>query len=359
MKTSKTAVIPIFISHRGCPNDCAFCNQRRISGADGQMQPFEVCSYVEAYLKTIPSDTRVEIAFYGGSFTGIEPSLQESFLENARRYKTLGRVKGIRLSTRPDYLDASVMDRLKLYQVDLVELGCQSFSDEVLLKTNRGHKASSIYNAVDALKRAGIGVGIQLMLGLPGDTKALFKASVDEAAKLKPEVVRLYPTLVVKDTLLAQWYEDGLYRPMALDLAIDLAAYAYNVMTLVGSKVIRMGLQKTDEIEIGKGIVAGPFHPAFGELVLGRLYQWCILEACGHLVEETIVIEVAPECFSWVKGHQAHWSTPFKQFMASNDVQVSSSKDVSPFVIRIKNKNTTEQFSVLSENRGNHVFKEN
>lgn len=359
MGKTKTVIIPIFIAHNGCPNDCSFCNQKKISGSEGKFQPSEMTGLVNEYLETIPVGHIIEIAFFGGSFTGIPEATQEAFLAIAKDFKARGKVHKIRLSTRPDYISEAILERLKAYEVDLVELGCQSFSDEVLKNNNRGHDASAIFKAVSLLKTYEIPFGIQLMLGLPGDSKDRFKESVVKTEALKPNVVRLYPTLVVADTALEGLYCQGVYRPLSLEEAIEWSAYAYNRLTFSNIKVIRMGLQKTDDIELGKGVIDGPFHPAFGELVLGRLYQWAILALDSEFDLKGQTLYVHPKCLSWVKGHKKHWDAAFTDLMNHKSIDIVASDSLLPFFVGFMEKNTMKHLSVLSETRGNHVFKKN
>ncbi len=295
------AIVPIFIAHLGCPNDCVFCNQRRIARAE-TFRPEDFEAHVETYLETMAEEWVKEIAFFGGSFTGIEPSLQMSFLEKALAYKRRGRIQRIRLSTRPDYLTAADVARLVAYQVDMVEIGCQSFDDDVLKSAGRGHDSAVIVEAVERLKAAGIDVGVQLMVGLPGDSEKTFKASVEAAIALSPQTARLYPTLVVEETALCAAYQLGDYLPMVLEEAVTLVAWAYRRFSEAGVEVIRMGLQKTEAIEMGQSVLAGPFHPAFGELVRGFIYKTLVVE---NAAEGDVAVGVHPKCLSWLTGHRA------------------------------------------------------
>lgn len=263
-------IIPVFISHMGCPNDCTFCNQRKITGYHDAIAPNALQSYVEQYIETMKRD-QVELAFFGGSFTGIEQGLQEQYLSVAMQLKMQGVIHKIRLSTRPDYIDDEVALRLKAYAVDLVELGCQSFDDEVLSISKRGHLSSAIYDAVSVLKRHDIMFGIQLMLGLPGDNYGKFMDAVLKTIDLKPSCVRLYPALVIKNTELAEQYLSGFYVPLNLDDAISWTAEALIRFERNGIKVIRIGIQRTDLIDFDGDVLAGPFHPSFGELVRSKI----------------------------------------------------------------------------------------
>lgn len=285
-------IIPVFVSHMGCPNECTFCNQRKISGVNDAIPPNQLIRHVETYLSTMKRD-QVELAFFGGSFTGIESNQQIEYLKIAKDLKTKNVIQRIRISTRPDYIDDVIIDRLQAYAVDIVELGCQSFHQNVLDQTKRGHSVSDIYQAVAALKKANIKVGIQLMVGLPGDDEAQFEFSVDQTIALDPYCIRIYPTLVIKDTELEQMYKDGSYCPMSLDEAIKQTAMAVKKFESKGLNVIRVGLQKTDLIDIGASVIAGPFHPAFGEMVWSKIFADGILNQLKHM-------RIEGECFIYV-----------------------------------------------------------
>jgi len=280
MMKASIGIIPVFVSHLGCPNDCTFCNQRKINGVNEAISPELLPQFVSAYLETMKRD-QIELAFFGGSFTGIEIDRQIAYLEQAAALKQQGLIHKIRVSTRPDYIDDATISRLKSYSVDLVELGCQSFDPAVLASAKRGHDVQAIHNAVTLLKAAGLNFGIQLMLGLPEDNFEKFKNSVEVTAALKPDCVRLYPALVIKDTELQTSFLEGRFTPMSLDKAVSWTAFALKVFNASGIKVIRMGLQRTDLIDFDSAVVSGPFHPAFGECVLSLLFY----EAMASILE--------------------------------------------------------------------------
>lgn len=270
---SKRVIIPIFVSHKGCPNDCVFCNQRSITGVDNDFNAKEYIEMIDDYLMSIKNigETSVEIAFYGGSFTGIEKELQEKYLKLAYSYVKSGVVEGIRLSTRPDYIDVEILELLKSYGVTTIELGVQSFDDEVLMISNRGHNSTVVYEKAELIKSYGFILGIQLMIGLPGDNYEKSIQSAKEAARLKPDIARIYPTLVIKDTELANMYEDGFYKPLSLEEAIVCAKTMYEILKDVSTNVIRIGLQPTENILEGNDVICGPFHPSFRHLVESRI----------------------------------------------------------------------------------------
>jgi histone acetyltransferase (RNA polymerase elongator complex component) len=263
-------VVPIFIPHRGCPHDCLFCNQQKISGYDREEARPPIAITIDEWLGRKKNRNKVQVAFFGGSFTCLPKSEQVAMLSAVQPYIAAGKVDTIRLSTRPDCIDPGVCVLLKEYNVGVVELGAQSLSDAVLRNSLRGHTADATRNALRLLKAAGIQVGFQLMPGLPGETRASFLRGIDEVIALQPSFVRLYPALVVKESGLEKLYQAGRYQPLSLQKAIVLTARCYQKLTEAGIRVVRMGLQPSTLLE--QNVVAGPYHPAFGELVQSRLW---------------------------------------------------------------------------------------
>lgn len=265
-------IIPIFISHQGCPHQCVFCNQHRITGqAASGIGPAEVAMAIDEAL-TWPRrhpEAEVQVAFYGGTFTGLARSRQTELLGAVAPYLVAGRVGGIRLSTRPDSLTPADAAFLARHGVTTVELGVQSMTPAVLDFCQRGHTAADVAQAVAALRQAGVKVGIQLMVGLPGETPATLMASAQQVVGLAPDFIRIYPTVVVAGSELATWHATGRYRPLTLGRAVVLAARLKALFGQAAIPVVRMGLHDTPGL--AAGIVAGPHHPAFGELVKARL----------------------------------------------------------------------------------------
>ena len=266
-------VIPVFIAHQGCPHQCLFCNQRNITGApEGMAGAHEVEETIRTQLawpRRHP-EAPVQVAFYGGSFTGLSLERQRELLGAAQPFLASGQVQELRLSTRPDYVTHQVAGFLREQGVGIVELGAQSLDDGVLAASGRGHTAAQVQTAVAFLKEAGIRVGLQLMLGLPGDTTATALASARRAAALGPDMVRLYPCLVIEGSPLAELFRQGEYQPQSLSRAVVLAGRLWSIFKAQGISVVRMGLQPSPSLE--KTVLAGPYHPAFGELVLSRLF---------------------------------------------------------------------------------------
>ncbi len=275
----KTYNIPIFVPHRGCPFDCVFCNQKRITGADSGVTAADVRNITDAHLKTLPKENRrVEAAFFGGSFTGIPIEEQSELLGAAKEYLDRGDIDGIRLSTRPDYIDREILDNLLKYGVTTIELGVQSMDDEVLKAANRGHTRGDVVRAAELIRAYPFTLGLQMMTGLPGDTEEKSIRTADEIIALKPGLVRIYPTLTIKDTYLEKLYRAGKYRPQTLEEAVELVKKLLLKFEANGIKVIRAGLQSTEEICENGSVVAGPVHSAFREMAESAIYRDIIYE---------------------------------------------------------------------------------
>lgn len=267
-------IIPIFISHQGCPHRCIFCDQFTISGSAVRNglspSPQEVVKIIELWLNRPGRDRKsgVQVAFYGGSFTGLNRRRQEELLGAVQPYIIEGRVDSVRISTRPDYIDQTVFPLLRKYSVNIVELGIQSLDQDVLELSCRGHTAQQAIEAVTLLQQKGFTVGAQVMCGLPGDTTAKAMQMTERVAALAPDFVRIYPALVLRDSGLEFMYHSGKYQPLSLLRAVALCGRMKTVFDRNRIRVVRMGLQPSRELE--EKVVAGPYHPAFGELVLSR-----------------------------------------------------------------------------------------
>lgn len=258
-------IIPIFIPFGGCPHQCVFCDQKGITGSAALPSLEEVKATIETYLSTWKGKGEKEAAFYGGSFTALPLDVQKGYLETAWEFVKAGRLDSLRLSTRPDCIDEKIIAFLKRYAVTTVELGVQSMVDEVLKASGRGHTAKATAEAVRLLKASNITTGLQFMPGLPGDTRLTVMETVKEIIKLSPDFVRLYPSLVLKDTPLHKMYLSGQYKPWQLDEMVEVCAEAKKLLDAAGVPIIRMGLQTTADLM--ESIVAGPYHPSFRQLV--------------------------------------------------------------------------------------------
>jgi len=301
-RKKRKVIIPIFVPHKGCPNDCVFCNQRKITGCINPATVGDVEKAVDERINTIsPEFDEIEIAFFGGSFTMIPIHDQEELLEAANEYRKKGLIKDIRISTRPDGIDEVVINRLRKYGVTIVELGIQSMRDEVLKQSKRGYLSEVVPTAIERLKKNGFIVGVQVMTGLPG---ASLESEVETAKLLcayKPDIARIYPTLVIKDTELEKMYSEGSYVPQAIEAAVEAASRMLDIFIENNVQVIRIGLQPTDEIAEGCDVVAGPFHPAMGELVEGRRYRRILEEA----IKNRLMTLSEKEQIPWINVQEA------------------------------------------------------
>ncbi|MDI6743578.1 MAG: radical SAM protein [Smithella sp.] len=277
-KNKSPLVIPVFIMNSGCKHRCSFCNQKITAGN----YPEKIIkdyfdSEVHACLsRNKDKSKKVEIAFFGGNFTGVDAAYQENLLSWAKAFIEKGLVDSIKISTRPDYISEEQLSLLRKYKVKTVEIGGESFVDCVLQNAERGHSAADIEQAVTILKNNGFRTGLHLMAGLPGDTHQGFMYSIDKTIELKPHTVRIHPVLVLRGTKLAEEFKAGHYEPLQLADAVALCKMAWEKLSYAGIRIIRMGVQTTPEMETEGAIVAGPVHPALGTLVLSSVYLDCV-----------------------------------------------------------------------------------
>jgi len=293
--------IPIFISDVGCKHRCSFCNQKHITGKKFILDLGAISSSIEIALSTLHASQVAEIAFFGGSFTGLEEEVMEQLLECAQKFVNReSRIEGIRFSTRPDYLSESIFKILENYTITSIELGVQSFDADVLLKNSRGYHPDSVESACRQIQSRGIKLGLQLMSGLFGATIESDFASVDRVCELKPDFMRFYPTVVIKDTELASQYMRGEYIPYTLSESILVGMYAMKQCGLNGIDIIRMGLHSSDELRSTDIVIAGPFHDAFKECVYSELYYQFLSQNFPKGCKVTIPLSLA----SRVIGHK-------------------------------------------------------
>lgn len=292
----KQYIIPIFVPHLGCPNDCVFCNQKSISGQTKQVTKEDVKNIIEEHLKYIKKDSKVEVAFFGGSFTGIEEEKQIELLEAAYEYIKNKKIDSIRISTRPDYINREILKRLKKYKVKTIELGVQSANDYILKKAGRGHTFEDVIKASKLIRWYGFDLGHQMMVGLPESTTVDEINTAKQLIKLKPKMVRIYPVLVIKNTKLEKDYNEGKYKPLTVTQAVEVCKELVKLFVKKHIEVIRIGLQPTDTITNPDNdkseVVAGPFHPAFRQLVESGMWYDVIVEKIKQLntkVKEVVV----------------------------------------------------------------------
>ena len=301
----KPFIIPIFLPHAGCPHRCAFCNQTSITGVDSKRPRISVSDQVERFLK-YKGERRhfVQIAFFGGNFLGIKTDEMKHLLAEATEFVQAGRAGSIRFSTRPDTVDGHRLSLIKQFPVATIELGVQSMDDRVLLATNRGHTASDTERAFQRLKELNYETGIQLMVGLPGDSPARLRASARRIARLKPDFIRIYPTLVLAGSPLAKWYQDGCYTPLSLKEAVAEVKDIYRIFKKENIRVIRMGLQANEDLEKDSAILAGPYHPAFGHLVYSEIFLDKAISALesANLRGQKVFLHIHPQSVPKMRG---------------------------------------------------------
>ena len=278
----KEYIIPIFIPHLGCPYACVFCNQAKITGKNKQVKPEEVKKIIEQYLDGFKDkDAKVEVAFFGGSFTAIDKEIQKNLLEAAYEYVKLGKVDSIRISTRPDYIDKETLKMLKKYKVKTIELGVQSTNNYILKRAKRGHTFEDVKKASRLIRFYGFTLGHQMMIGLPDSTELDEINTAKSLIKLKPKIVRIYPVLVIKGTELEKDYNNGEYEPLSVVQAVERSKKVAELFNKKKINVIRIGLQNTDEItdpnNPNSEVVAGPYHPAFRQLVEASVWYDAIV----------------------------------------------------------------------------------
>ena len=278
--SARAHILPVFVPHLGCPHACVFCNQRRISGTQRPATAEDVKNSIAQAAAFLPEGGKRQLAFYGGSFTAIPAQEQEALLAAAKQALDRGEIDAIRLSTRPDAIDDTVLKRLRFYGVETVELGAQSMDDTVLRLSGRGHTAAAVEQASRQIKAAGFQLILQMMTGLPGATDETDVETARRLIALGPDGVRIYPTVIVKDTALYESFRAGTYREHTVEDAVRVCAKIVPLFEAAGIPVIRLGLNPTEELS-GGAAAGGAYHPALGELVKSRV----LLEKARELLE--------------------------------------------------------------------------
>lgn len=345
--SKKHYIIPIFVPHEGCVHNCIFCNQNSITGISEVIDDKYTKDTIETYLKTInrTSETIIEVSFFGGSFTAIDIDKQKRLLKVAKEYKEEGFIDFIRLSTRPDYIDDDILTNLKEYKVDIIELGVQSLDEEVLKRSARGHSGEDVKNTSKLIHEYGFTLGHQVMLGLPGDS---FEKDIKTALKvveMKPKICRIYPALVIKNTAMEKMYKGGVYKPYTLEEAVEISKELYKIFVKNNIEVIRIGLQPTEEINEGGELVAGPFHPAFRELVEGKIINERILEYLHDKDYEEVEIEINPKTLSKLYSNKKEFFYDTLSKLKLSNIKVIQNSSLKEKLIGIK---YDEIYNVLS-----------
>lgn len=333
----KQYIIPIFVPHLGCPMQCTFCNQRNISGKEKYPTVEEIEETIEYYLDSFKDkeSSKIEIAFFGGSFTGIDEEVQESFLKTAYRYIKEKKVHSIRVSTRPDYINKEILKRLKKYKVKVIELGVQSTNDYILARCKRGHTFEDVKKASKMIRWHGFKLGHQMMVGLPESTLLDEINTAKDLIKLKPKIVRIYPVLVIKGTELAKDYLKGEYEPLEVFQAVDRCKELCYLFEKKKIKVIRIGLQTTDTIcspeKEGSDVLAGPYHENFRGLVEASMWYDKIMKEIRKVNTKVKKLEIVvnPVNVDKVVGYRRENLNKLKE-LYELDVEVRQDEKMNP-----------------------------
>ena len=350
----KEYIIPIFVPHLGCPHKCTFCDQKKISGVQKQVTAKDVEETIEYYLKNFKDNSKyVEVAFFGGSFTAIDEKIQNALLEAANRYIDQGKVNSIRISTRPDYIDKNILKRLKKYNVKTIELGVQSTNDYILSRCQRGHTFADVKKASKLIRWHGFTLGHQMMVGLPESTELDEINTAKDLIKLKPKIVRIYPVLVIKDTELEEEYNNGEYMALTVEQAVERSKEAMKLFNKANVEVIRLGLQNTEEISDPttdkSQVVAGPYHPAFRQLVEGSMWYDEIVNEIKKFNTKVMKVKIIanPENVNNIIGHKKENIIKLKETYEV-DVAVESDEQMKKGKFKIEIEKTYED--ILKEN---------
>ena len=302
----KHYTIPIFIPELACPFQCVFCNQRKITGKKLIPDDREIKKTVEDHIASFKIKNRiVEIGFFGGSFTGIPMDQQEHYLKLIQPYLESNQVSGIRLSTRPDYISVEVLELLKKYNVTTIELGAQSMDDEVLKASFRGHTVQQTEEASQLILEYGFELGLQMMIGLPGDTFEKSLRTAHRIIELGASNTRIYPTVVIKDTALNKWFDEGKFIPLSLEESIHWTKQILPVFEQAKLKVLRVGLHPSEGLLNGEDLIAGPFHQSFKELVLTEIWSDLLKPLTELKAKKNIEIIVPEKEINYAIGYQA------------------------------------------------------
>lgn len=328
--SARESIIPVFIPHLGCPNNCVFCNQRKISGQIKPADSETVIKALEDASSQIGGGVKPQLAFYGGSFTAIPTEQQIALLSKAFEFVESGFLESIRISTRPDCVNPEILERLLRYGVRTVELGAQSLDSEVLFLSGRGHTAEDVFKASEMVKSFGLRLVIQMMTGLPGDTPDKTEKTAEDICRIAPYGVRIYPTVIIKGTPLYDLWKAGRYAEHSVEDAVEVCARIVPLFEKNGIKIIRIGLNPTDELSSGEA-AGGAYHPALGELVRSRILfnHMCLLME-GIQEGSSVIIRAPSELHSQIIGqHRTNLAKLRSCFLLKNiSVSVSPDKDI-------------------------------
>lgn len=329
--TIKPLIIPVFLPHAGCPHQCIFCNQKVLSQSQScAPSNQEIESSIGNYLGFLtPQRKPVQIAFFGGNFLGIDALEIRRLLYIAKTFVSTGKVDSIRFSTRPDTVTEESLEILKDFPVSTIEIGAQSMNDDVLALSSRGHTALDTVLAARLLKERGYETGLQMMTGLPGDNDESTMSSALQISDLDPDFVRIYPAVVLKHSPLERLYKEGRYFPMSLSESVTLVKKIFLIFKAKNIPVIRMGLQASTDLENGKSFLAGPYHPAFGHLVISEIYRDKAVQLLRKMPsEETILIKVNPKRIPAMRGLKNETISYLKKKFDLKQIVVAGNSDM-------------------------------
>lgn len=336
--SQRPLIIPIFIPHAGCPHQCVFCNQKIITGTAGELTGASIAEVIGGYLKyKRPSRSHVEVSFYGGNFLGLPKNEFLRLLNETLPFIDSKKIDSIRFSTRPDTIDENRLNLIRSYPVSTIELGVQSMDDRVLDLSNRGHTAENTVAAVSLLKKRGYHIGLQMMIGLPGDTAPGSVGTAEKIIGLNPDFVRIYPTLVLKGSPLAVWYKQGRYTPMLLQDCVLEMKSLYFLFKTHRIPVIRMGLQASEELNDRSIVLAGPYHPALGHMVLSEVMLDNAMDALRAKKPSSaaITLKVHPKSLSRMQGLQSCNLDKIKRELGIRTVHIKTDNSLAADEVRV------------------------
>jgi histone acetyltransferase (RNA polymerase elongator complex component) len=338
-KEARHLIVPLFIPHQGCPFQCIYCRQDKITDQPAMPAP---ASYIKSTLDTsiespgYSSSRTREVAFYGGTFTNLPQARMEEVLGVVAPYLHKGLFDSVRVSTRPDCIDPGRLELMRSYGVSTVELGVQSMGDNVLRLSKRGHTSHDVIRAISLLRQYGFRVGVQLMPGLPGDSEAAFNDTIDMVIDLKPDMARLYPAIVLKDTELAAIYYTGEYKPLPLVEAVRICGEGCSRLEENGIPVIRIGLMSSPSLLSGQEIVAGPWHTAFGFLVRSYIHHKGIRAFMAGIDHRaTIGIRAPKREIPLVRGYRNEGLRVLEEISGSRILHVKADDSIPPGRIEV------------------------
>ncbi len=332
--SAKERIIPIFVPHLGCPRDCVFCNQRSIA-APHEPSFEETVAEIDAALKR--SGDGAELAYYGGSFTAIEPKKRREYLAAAKIFLDAGRLSSVRVSTRPDCIDKAILDELREFGVKTIELGAQSTDDHVLELSNRGHTKRDIELASELIRAEGFTLGLQMMIGLPGETPIGHIDTARELIRMRADFVRVYPTVVIKHTRLEQLWRSGEYEALTPERAAALSADVLELFEEASIPVVRLGLNPTETMD-GEA-VAGAYHPALGDMAYGELMRRRAAKLLRELNGVTgVALLVAPGRASTLIGQHRRNIEALKSEFSLKNIRICEDKSLKRFDVALEKR---------------------